>query len=165
MSHFVECDAGWINLDHVARIREVREKNTDRARRNLIFENADGTEMGRQTWATCDLEEMAPIVPAASGASAIIVWTFADSGDHDARPDTVLFDHVPVVAWRVVHGGAIPVLLQATTSSEIVLIPLPDGRLCLPEDAVYEGLEEAKRCLLLRAQGDWDRQHAETKQK
>src|SRR5690348_7291985 len=111
MAHFVPCDRGWINLDHVASIREVREKNTDRARRNLIFENADGREIARQTWATCDLEEMAPVVPAAAGATAIVVWIFAESDGHGARPDTVLFDQVPVVAWRLAYGGAIPVLL------------------------------------------------------
>ncbi len=163
MAHFVQCDEGWVNLDHVAEIREVRRQDHAGGRRSLIFESDAGKIIARQTWPCSDMEEVtAPVVAAGAGSVAIVVGTFANSDGVDERPDSAEAEQMPIVAWRLMYGGAIPVLVQATTGNETVLISLPDGRLLLPEDTTFADLDEAKRCLLLRAQAAWDRSHAKS---
>lgn len=94
-----------------------------------------------------------------------IITTFALNGPRsDAhtfdRPDHVITEPVPIVAWKLIYGGAIPVLLEAPTSRTTVFVALPDGRLMAPEDRTVEDVAEAERVVLARAQQEWNRKQS-----
>jgi hypothetical protein len=155
MALFIEADDGWINLDHIARVTQALGEN-----RTALFYDADGKIVGRKNRCEgLDIHELtAPIVPAAAGAAAFVVSTI--SSEHGGRPDEVCCRPEQIVAWRLMYGGAVPLLIEATTSNEVVLIPLPDGRLLCPEHEIFEDVNGAKTALLRYAQSNWDRSRA-----
>lgn len=124
---FVSTDGGYVNLDHVAEVQYTADG------RSLLFKSADGRALGKMRDAgAIDLEELtAAIVAAAKGATAVSILVCHT----DDRPteDDLFVERVPVVAWRLAFGGAIPVLIEPSVSTETTFIETPDGRLLLPE--------------------------------
>jgi hypothetical protein len=156
MAHFVCCDSGWVNLDHVAKVLEHTRPNGDYW---LTFENASGAVIGRKSRATERLNELtAPIIPAAAGMVAVVICPYSECDE--GRPDKVHVDHVPIVAWRLIYDGACPVLIEAPLSGATVFVTMPDGALMSPEDVTFSNLDFAIAGVLEFAQGDWDRANA-----
>jgi hypothetical protein len=154
MARFVACDGGLVNLDHVARVREHRRSGGTMGH---AVEAADGTVISRQSYPSGDAEELtAPVVPNTTGVTAIVVTPYAEDSVAD-RPSAVYTQNVPIVGWRLIYGGAIPVLIEPTAANQTVLVVLPEGQLLCPDDATFESLEEAKSALLACAQDNWDR--------
>src|SRR5690242_16252682 len=102
MVRFVSCDVGWVNLDHVVKAREQRRSD---GIVSILFEGAEGKPIGRTFISRGDLEELtAPVVPAASGATAVLITPYSSTDRVGDRPDRVHVEHVPIVAWRIVFG-------------------------------------------------------------
>jgi hypothetical protein len=102
-------------------------------------------------------EETAPVVAAAAGMAAVVISPMAPEDDLDGRPNAVNTRHVWVVAWRLMYGGAAPVLVEVPPSDATVFVIMPDGKLTAPEEGTFSSVENAGRAVLTWAQGRWDR--------
>lgn len=142
MPAFVSCTSGtsFINLDRVARTEAHNQRGTVS---NLFAES--GELLGRVY--TSNIPE-GEVIPAAAGLFAVVITVFADG--------SVSHQRHPIAAWRVLRGtlgeSAFPIISDDLCSNETILVELPDGRLCLPAEQVFDNLESAKDCLLKRAQ-------------
>jgi hypothetical protein len=151
MSKFISTDEGWVNLSHVA---VVRERHYVGQKPFLIFEAPDGRSLGRATNPDQDVETLlAEIWPAASGAVALVVWTYSDA---DCRPDSVRSQLVPITGWRLTCGTPEPVLPEEADGNTHALIELPDGRYLEQEGATYSDVAEAEAHILADEQSLWD---------
>ena len=161
MPHFVNCDEGWVNLDHVVKIEYQQCRNA-----GLLFYGADGRSIiGTKT--DCrygfSLEQaVAPVVPAAAGATAVIISAVYGES-HNGRPNETYAESVPIAAWRLVDTVAMPVLVEATLSDDTVLVVLPDGRLMEPGSGIFDTIADAQAEVLRRAQARCDREYATQK--
>jgi hypothetical protein len=159
MPIFIDIDHGSINLDHVARVtcNQVPLRDTTR----FCFYGTAGAALGSLTTvADVDLVEItAPVVPAAAGTVAVLITVIPESRGTRPTPDDVWVERVPIVAWRLCHGGARPVLIEQSCSNESALIEMPDGRLLSAGDCTYGDLNGAKAAILADCQREWDRQH------
>lgn len=160
MPHSIDCDDRWVNLDHVVQIRYQQCRNP-----GLLFCDANGRVIGIKT--NCprgfDFDEaVARVVPAGVGATAVIISAFCGETSL-GRPDDTFSAGIPIAAWRIVDGTALPVLVEALSPADRVFFVLPDGSAMEPERGTYASIAAARGQVLLEAQGDWDRKHADAK--
>jgi hypothetical protein len=149
MTHFIEVDSGWVNASLVARIEYQKCRNP-----GLLFYSADKSVIGKKTChSDFDPSDLAPIVPAAPGSTAVIILVVS-SGD---RPNEVMSFVRPIVAWRIVEGVAIPVLTEKPASSEHILIRSEDGTLTESNGiGSFKSVQDAESYFLRDAQQKWD---------
>jgi hypothetical protein len=153
MAHFTDCDGGWINLDHVVKVGYQR--CADPA---MLFYGAGDVLIGKKTHHSgFDPEELTSPVVAAAGVTAIVIAVYGEG--HDDRPTETIVETLPIVAWRIAYGCAIPILPDTSASNSRVLVQLPDGKLLLADDCTFDSVADAERALLLQYQADWDRRH------
>lgn len=159
MPHFIECDDGWVNLDHVARIEYQQCRNP-----GLLFCDADGRPIGKTNCPRgFDLDEaVARVVPAGVGATAVIISAFCGETSL-GRPDETYTVSAPIAAWRLAYGVAMPVFLEEPVSDDRIFFALPDGQLMEPDNSTFNTMADAQADVLRRAQGAWDRKHATDK--
>jgi len=145
---FVKTRTGLVNLAHVAEIRTRKVKlpadQVDPASlRNeatvYTLLGADHQELGETRYLDPD-ELLSTIIPAAAGAF-VYVATEGNEG----------IDQISVVAWRVGYGVPEPILSDDTGDNQAVLIPQPDGKITVPYDRTFGGLEEALEYFRLKA--------------
>jgi hypothetical protein len=153
MAKFISTDEGWVNLSHVA---VVRQRHYVGQKPFLIFEAPDGRSLGRATNPDQDVGTLlAEIWPAASRAVALVVWTYCDA-NHDGRPDSVRSQLVPITGWRLTYGTPEPVLPEEADGNTRALIELPDGRYLEQEGATYADVADAEAHILADDQSFWD---------
>ena len=157
MSNFIRTVrfSSYINLDHVARVVQFKTEKQWRQR----YYDAHDNEIG-ETGDEVDVEiEATPVVPAAPGAAATLLWV--DSLD-DTRPTEtdICTEVVPIVAWRIMGLNAIPVFVETVADSQYRLIHIPGKRLLHAEDRSFDDIAEAREHFLRRAQQAWDETHS-----
>jgi hypothetical protein len=164
MARFVSVDKGcYVNLDHVAVVREHKlppmPYRGAPPGRGLSFETADGKVLGRMSFAWgVDVAEMtAPVVPAA-GTEAVLIDR-CHTGKRPTEADLVV-DQVPVIGWRILSDGAVPLFAESTAEGAMVLLPQPDGAFLDADCARYATLDDAKADRLRILQEVWDQRHA-----
>jgi hypothetical protein len=146
--YFIEVDDGWVNLDHVETVSV--SGRASRGDKVIRFEKADGISLGIRTGslARVDMDELlAPIISAAPGCYAWVIWTcvvWDEENQRETGAVEVNAVRVPVIAWRLLYGGATPLLADEPSDGSMVCLELPDGS--LEEQAVgnYRDIEEAK---------------------
>ena len=147
-THFIEVDDGWVNASHVARIELQKCKNP-----GLLFYSADKSVIGKKTCHSgFDPSDIAPIVPAAPGSTAVII----SASNGNDRPSEALSWTYPIVGWRISEGAGTPILTDQITSDDHVLIQSKDGSLIGKEGAVFANIAEARDHVLRLAQQSWD---------
>lgn len=150
MAHFVECDDGsWINLDHVARVKQAYGGST-------CFYGPDDNRLGDVSYFLPAYLSAPAAIPALPEALAVLIAVCDADGEDFGRPDHLADDTVPIIGWRVIDDVAAPVLLEKPMSNQIVLILLPDGRLMEQEGSTYDDLPDAMERILMRAQAIFD---------
>jgi hypothetical protein len=160
MPYFINCDEGWVNLDHVVKIEYQRCRNP-----GVLFYGADGTSIGIKTdcAAEFNLEEaIAPVVAAAAGATAVVMSATCGESPN-GRPTETYAESVPIAAWRLVYNVAMPIFVEAPMPGDSVFVVLPDGRVMEPGGGVFDTTADAKEGVLRRAQVRWDREYAARK--
>jgi hypothetical protein len=126
---FIETERGFVNLDHVAEIREFRLQGEVRDRFSLW--SVSGEKLGESISAITS-SQLAHIVPSPSGWSAIhLVLDEAGAS---------LWDE-PVIAFAVEQAGAAPIGIDGAISVpnaswEYLALKGPDGRIRVPECGV-----------------------------
>ena len=146
MSMFIPLanNEGLINLDHAVRSRSL-EKGL-----SSLFDDR-GESLGK---VYTDSIPEGEVIPAAPGLFATVITVFA----YDEQPPEVSDQRYPIVGWRVLRGVAgsvaFPIIPDDVVSNQMILVELPDGALCSPEDEVFESLESAKDLLLRRAKNE-----------
>jgi hypothetical protein len=109
-------------------------------------------------------------VPAAPGLEAVLL-SLCSEYDRPTLED-VNACTCPVVAWQItnyattVDVGVYPVLAcDASVSADWwIAIPMTDGSVCVfhdhkPGGDLLESLDDAKRWMVIAAQGDWNKKH------
>jgi hypothetical protein len=168
VSRFVETDEGDINLAAVATaIRSYRKTLAGETYAVLALLDARGKLLGEIGFADAiDLEAMtAPAVPAAAGAVAAVLHAMAADDSPDGCPSEVYVEQLPVCAWRVLPGRAIPVLPEETPASATILLLTPEGRWLEPGGSTFGTLVEAQVSVLERAQSEWRRRRENSEAK
>jgi hypothetical protein len=160
MPHFISCDDGWVNLDHVVRICYQKCRNP-----GLLFYGTDGTSIGIKTNcpAGFDLDEaVAPMVAAAAGATAVVMSATCGESPN-SRPTETYAESVLIAAWRLVYDVAMPIFCEAPMPGDSVFIVLPDGRVMEPGGGIFDSIADAQAWVLRRAQARWDSEYAARK--
>ncbi len=138
MNRFIETDDGsYLNLSHVAR---VAYNNVGQR----LFYSAAGTVMGKEP-ATNPLpifDSLGELIPAASGAHAVVIWDGSERGSKPKIEDLVI-EYPAIVAWRVLGDEAEPVFTERRLATDLVFIRDHDGTLRLRDEGTYRGTEEA----------------------
>lgn len=142
MSSFVPLDdGGYVNLDHVAEIKEFPS--------GVCFVSPDGKIIGKARRGFDSSIHIGCVVPAQPGL--FIVWFGIDDGKYWCARDE------QIVAFRVTPEGAVPISLQIQvtgwgefTSGWGVLFP--DGKVQLPGEQIADSLEDLERLILRRAE-------------
>jgi hypothetical protein len=163
MSTFIQIEGGELNLSFVAGTQHHFRKTKDgRCYKAISFYDAQKRLLGHIEHADgIDLEEItAPVVPAAPGVVAAVLHTMTSDDNLGGCPEEIYVELLPIVAWRLLPERAVPVLLDETSPTSIILLMMPDGRWLEPGDSSYATLDEAETALLKRAQADWHRKRA-----
>jgi hypothetical protein len=157
MSHFVETDDGWVNLDHVLKVE--RAKVGER----LLFLDRAGEIVAKLDSRGIDANELlAPVMPAAPGTAAVCIWVATDEGRPEEK-DVIVTERA-VIGWRFgYHEYPTPVLCEPWTPGEHVLLRQPDDSLVIADDCTFASVEDAKAGLLAHAQRRWDEQRVDAK--
>jgi hypothetical protein len=154
MTQFVETNDGWVNLAHVAKIKE----RNNHANSGLIFYGVDGKVLGAKS---CLDEPFNPsdispvVVPAAPGSMAVVIWAVNNEEECPYETETETF---PIVAWAIVEGVGRPILPNKGLMDDgaVVFIQLDDGRLVESCDGICANLTEAQEYVLNNARVKWD---------
>jgi hypothetical protein len=154
---FVSTSDGFVNLDDVVRIK------LDRSRTLTVLTLRNGDTVTSPASLYDLVAEARPLVPAAAGTEAVLVWFSAEGND---RPtiDDIEVGRTAVVAWRV-HGGTgggygEPILVDEPSDNQHVLLPQSDGTLLEPSNAVFRNLDAAKASVLEDEQQRYDAEQA-----
>jgi hypothetical protein len=159
MSRFFEFwGEGWVNLDHVRRIRQVTENRKLDRTITIVYMN-DGYNF--QTEQHIDLDALlTEIVPAAAGEHCFSVYCYDSNGtvQVESRPDSCEITREPIVAWSIPANqkDPMPILLEPNASNVFLLFPVGDGSLRSPYDATYDNWDDARKRILEEAQRQWD---------
>jgi hypothetical protein len=149
MPHFILTDKDTVNLDCVA----TADTSHDGKRTHL--RDASGKLLGTCD-ASLDLELLtAPVVPAAPGERALIVYAWPSDGAPSTRPDETYVVRMQIPAWRIVRNVAFPILLEEPSSNSYVFVKLPGGRVIMPADTIFDDEAAAIEYALTTEQSRW----------
>lgn len=173
MSRFIECNAGWVNLDHVATIHRRADKQNERWMETFTFSGEDGRTIDTITQHSGDSLGFNPehladiIVPATQGQSAIYFWCAPENDDIEPTLDDIQQEEVAIVAWRIEGTVALPIYAtdydtQDSGSTLGFFIRQPDGTLWMPDGMTANTPEDARRSRLAAAQSRWHTRHPPT---
>lgn len=159
MSRFFNTGAqGWINLDFVREARLIRRD--DRTGRETWRLSA-----GETTYTTDQPFDpellLAEMVPASKGEFIYVPWHGNKTEDYNARPTEVGVYEVPVIAWAVLlhrndFTSVMPITVDDWGSDMVGGHPMPDGKVNVPYDRIYENVDDYKAAYLADQQEKWD---------
>jgi hypothetical protein len=160
-------DDGLVNLDHVGEVRVVSNGTGKDKEYNTLFYASRGGHRIAEKWGH-NLEEVRTLccsyVAAAPGDEVLSIEFWLSDSDEALRPtraDVHVARH-SVVAWRIeewIDRECIGIPVLADDMAENILVPMPDGRLSVAGDAMFDSLESAIAEFLKRAQWSWDQEH------
>lgn len=154
---FVRTNTGMINLAHVVRIVS-RYSRDDGASFSFYDSNSLLGEASQDQFDPSDLR--ITFIPAAVGDFVWSVMIDQEQGKTDERPTQTYCRQLKVVGWKISDTDiAQPVLCDETCDNEVILIPMPDGRLIFSWVQDYDSIEQAREEILVGAQRDWDNKH------
>ncbi len=103
--------------------------------------NGDIIAKERRGQNRCLADIAAPVIPAAPGSFATVL---VDLTDDPEKPE-ISVEYPAIVGWRILLDSAEPVFSDDfATGQYLVLLGDGDGRLRLPDDQIFDSLEEAK---------------------
>ena len=102
----------------------------------------------------------APVIPAAPGATIIVIADPDPSRDQRPTAEDVWHEELPVFAWRCTPYGAEPIVACHADLTECKIFHImPNGTLRCPGDCIYPDMPEAVAGTLRDAQYAWDLRH------
>lgn len=163
MSRFFDTGGhGWVNLDLIHEARLIARDEKTGAETWRLYD-------GKTTYTTerpFDPDHLlATIIPAAKDAFVYVPWVGNETEDHTARPTEVGVYMVPVIAWTItLKRPDFSIVTPITTDDwgsnmEGSGNPMPDGKVCVPYDRVYENVDDYKAAYLAEQQEKWDKTH------
>lgn len=155
MTQFIKTEEGWINLATIGSItRHAKPKSAGGGSTYLAGPIKGGAAYTLSYGFDPD-RDLAPIVPAGYPLHVAVI----DVCHTDDKPPTiedVIVEFHLVLAWRIVHGEAEPVLAEnPEPHGATVAIPLGENLWHLPYDRSGVTLESIRQELLEAARNRW----------
>jgi hypothetical protein len=166
MTQWIETDDGYVNLDHVVR---VKRRQGGKSGTQAILELVNDTVETIALWGDdLDMVLTADVIPAAPGQEA---WLVHLPNSSTERPTDVYMLRQPIIGWRLPrklygYGNAVPVPIlpgygNVSSDTEMVAIITASGELFdTMTGQTFDGIAELKAYLLNDAWKLWDREHA-----
>jgi hypothetical protein len=161
MATFVEAMHGYVNLDKVAYIRQIKRQQGDYWEHALVFDGVNGEKLDQTYWLgrQPDIANLtAPVVAACPGHEAVVISVL---DDEPVTKASLLVTHYPIIAWRIESDDLVrPILPEGVSGQDHLFIKLLDSSLCLPADRIVEHLDAAKEYVL-----EWELSHRAARHK
>lgn len=126
---FVSVDEGYVNLDHVARIRDFEKSKT------RVFYGLDGNMLGQQTGYNIDSAFLNSYIPASGDQYVVLVSVYKNEKSY--------VEKFFVLSWSIEPDGTINPILPENIINEYVVYPCPDGKFSVPGYGIFDGLDKA----------------------